>query len=462
MAKFFRFRIPLMLILIMSASYIFVSCEKENVPDDDPNVNVDPLASVKSYTYAIMNDIYYWYKDIPKSINAKPIPTIQAYFDTLLVPQDRWSWMMTGQEYLNSEAGVSESYGISLSQPIDYYNDYSVRVRYVHPNTPMAENNVKRGYELTHINGTPVNTLISNGTFNAVFAQKSNQFTFKKHDGQSYTFTASARVITTRSYLNRMVFTGEDYEGLPHSVGYFNYLSFKATMLNDIDEAMAMFKAANIKELILDLRYNGGGDSRATSLLANYIAPVSAENKILAKREHNDKYRSWDNDVETQTIIKRISGSLNLDRVYILTTKGSASASEVLLNGLDPLMSVVHIGSTTYGKPNGMYVLPYPEGNYTSPQYVFLPICFFSVNSVGYGHYLDGIIPDHYRPDDLYHDFGLNDDWIKAALQYVKTGTFPPLPAKPQTAFPFAEGMKLKVEEERADWGVYTAKAPVK
>ncbi|OFZ11082.1 MAG: hypothetical protein A2465_03690 [Bacteroidetes bacterium RIFOXYC2_FULL_39_11] len=312
------------------------------------------------------------------------------------------------------------------------------------------------------MNGTPVNTLIANGTFNSVYAQKTNQFTFKNHTGQSTTFTATARVITTRSYLNRMVFTGQEFEGLPHSVGYFNYLSFKATMLNDIDEAMAMFKSENVKELILDLRYNGGGDSKATSLLANYIAPVSAENKILARREHNEKYRSWDNDSETQTIIKRIAGSLNIDRLFILTTKGSASASEVILNGLKPVMTVVHVGSTTYGKPNGMYVLPYPEGNYTSPQYVFLPICFFSVNSVGYGHYLDGLIPDHFRPDDLYHDFGLNDDWVKAVLQYVKTGTFPPLPAKSQTTFPLTEGMKIKVDEERANWGAYTATTPVK
>ena len=456
-----RFKLVLLLLAVLTALYTNTSCQKDEIPDDDPPEETDPLAAIKTYTYALMTDIYYWSKDVPKNIVAKPIKTIQAYFDTLIVPQDRWSWMMTGQEYLNSEAGVSESYGISLGQPIDHYNDYSVRVRYVHPNTPMSENNVKRGYELTHINGTPVNTLISNGTFNSVYAQKSNQFTFKNHTGQSTTFTATARVITTRSYLNRMVFTGEDFEGLPHSVGYFNYLSFKATMLNDIDDAMAIFKAANVKELILDLRYNGGGDSRATSLLANYVAPVSADSKILARREHNEKYRSWDNDVETQTIIKRIGGSLNIDRLFVLTTKGSASASEVIINGLKPVMNVIQIGSTTYGKPNGMYVLPYPEGNYTSPQYVFLPICFFSVNSVGYGHYVDGLIPDHFRPDDLYHDFGLNDDWVKAVLQYVKTGTFPPLPAKSQTAFPMIEGMKIMVDEERADWGVYTAKAPV-
>lgn len=447
------------LLLVALAVMVAPSCQKEPAPDPEPT-ETDPLASIKSYTYAIMNDIYYWYKEVPKNINAKPIKTIQAYFDTLLVPVDRWSWMMTGQEYLSSETGVVETYGVSLSQPIDYYNDYSIRVRYVHPNSPMADNGVKRGYELTHINGTPVMTLVNNNTFNTVFAQKSNSFTFKDFDKKSYTFTATAREVSTRSYLKTQVITPQDFPGLPYNVGYYNYLSFKATMLSDINNAMSTLKAANVKELILDLRYNGGGDGKATSLLANYLAPLTANNKLLARREHNDKYRSWDSDAKTQTVIERLSGSLDLNRIIILTSKSSASASEVLLNGLKPLMTVVHVGTTTYGKPNGMYVLPYPEGNYDSPTYVFLPICFFSVNSTGYGHYVDGIVPDHYRPDDLYHDFGLQEDWVKASLQFIATGTFPALPPKPVGVMTAGGNNKIDLPEESERYGVYRVNTP--
>ncbi len=457
----FKLRINISGILLLVALTVMVapSCQKEPTPDPDP-AETDPLASIKTYTYAIMNDIYYWYKEVPKNINAKPIKTIQAYFDTLLVPVDRWSWMMTGQEYLSSETGIVETYGISLSQPIDYYSDYSIRVRYVHPNSPMADNGVKRGYELTQINGIAVMSLVSNNTFNSVFAQKTNTFTFKDYEQKSFSFTATAREVSTRSFLKTQVITPQDFPGLPYNVGYYNYLSFKATMLSDINNAMATLKAANIKELILDLRYNGGGDGKATSLLANYLAPVSANNKLLARREHNDKYRSWDSDAQTQTVIERLSGSLDLNRLIILTSKSSASASEVLLNGLKPLMTVVHIGTTTYGKPNGMYVLPYPEGNYDSPTYVFLPICFFSVNSTGYGHYVDGIVPDHYRPDDLYHDFGLQEDWVKASLQYIATGTFPALPPKPVGVMAAGGNNKIDLPEEGERYGVYRVNTP--
>ncbi len=431
------------------------SCSKDDKPIIDPPQPVDPLASVKKYTFDIMTDIYYWYDQVPRNIYAPNVKTIFEYFDTLLVHQDRWSWMMTGEQYLSSETGVVKSYGISLGQPVDYFDDYSVRVRYVHPNSPMDNKGVKRGFKLTHLNGVSVTSLISDGTFNSVYARENNNFTFLDLENKEVSYDISAQVINTRSYLKKLVITPEDYPGLSHSVGYFNYLSFKAQMLDDISDAIQMFKDANIKELILDLRYNGGGDSRATSLLANLIAKESADGKILAKRSHNNKYKSLDAD--GQTIIERdASKSLSLDRIYILTTRGSASASEVILNGLKPLMNVVQVGSTTYGKPNGMYVMAYPEGNYDNPSYVFLPTSFFTVNSEGYGDYANGLVPDHYRPDDLYHDFGLSDDWVQACLHHSVNGSFPALPAKPALTLG-TEMLRKRVSlpEDSKSYGVY-------
>lgn len=118
-------QLVLLILLFVTIAATSPSCTKE----DNPNNN-DPISSVKKYTFNIMTDIYYWYKDVPRNINSASIKTVEAYFDTLLVDIDRWSWMMTGQQYLNSESGIVESYGISIGQPIDYYEDYSVRVRY--------------------------------------------------------------------------------------------------------------------------------------------------------------------------------------------------------------------------------------------------------------------------------------------------------------------------------------------
>lgn len=442
------------LYLFLAASVLsfstFLSCDpKEIIPE------VTEKQKQYKYVNDIMHDIYYWYKGVPSSISAINYVNIFDYFDAHLVSEDRWSWMMTGEDYLDSGAGISTSYGASYSQAIDYYNDYGIRARYVFPNTPLSEKGVKRGWELTHLNGTPVMDLVRAGTFNSEMDKTTNSFTFKNLEGTSTTFTASSRVISTRSFLKTEVYTADQFPGLPYSVGYFNYYTFNKNMLSDIEEAMATFKTAGIKALILDLRYNGGGDGEATALLANYIAPSSAEGKVVARREHNDRYSQYDNVESTTTKVKRIAGSLNLDRIFILTSKGTASASEVILNGFDPLMNVIQVGSTTYGKPNGMYVLPYPEEDYDNPDYVFLPICFFSVNSTGQGHYVDGIVPDQSRPDDLYHDFGVNEDWVKSCLTYISTGSFPALPPKPATAISTDFRGKMSVDEDSPNYGKY-------
>ena len=432
--------------------FTFTSCEKDNP---------DKLSAEKSYLHSLMNDVYYWYREIPTNIDPAPISSLYEYFDTLLVTKDRWSWMMSGEEYTDSETGVYLTYGASYAQPIDHYNDYSVRVRYVFENSPMSEKGVKRGYELTHLNGTPVADLIRNGTFNAQINNNSNSFTFKKYDGTSFTFTANAREVSTRSVLKSMVITPADFQGLPYPVAYFNYYAFKAGMLSDIESAMTVFKAANVRELILDLRYNGGGDGSATQLLSNYIAPASANGKIVARRKHNDKLASYDSQTSTMTIVNRVSNSLDLDRLIILTGGGTASASEIIINGFRPLMNVLQIGRTTYGKPNGMYVWFYPEDEEIYPDFVFLPIAFYSVNSLGEGNYEDGLVPDHQRPDDLYHDFGLEEDWLRSALTFISTGAWPEIPAARSATIPHYPAGRIKVEEDANNYGVYKDKRPI-
>ncbi len=438
----------LLYIAIITAS-IISACSK----DSNPNDSEDPLKKEKEYTLTVMNDIYYWYDQVPQNIKPGPIPTLEEYFDTLLSPVDRWSWMMTGSEYKSMETGEYKIYGASFGQPIDYYNDYSIRVRYVFDNSPMSENGVKRGYELTHLNGIPVSTLIQNNTINTVLAQQSNTFTFKDYSGNSFTFSTSSRTVSTRSSLRTIVFTPSDFPGLPYNVGYFNYYTFNNNMLSDISSAMATFKNANIQELILDLRYNGGGDGDALEYIANLIAPETAQGQILGKRKHNNKYSAYDVNTATMTIINRNVNSLNLNRVIILTSPGTASASEVLLNGLRPLMNVIQVGRVTYGKPNGMYVIPYPESDYTNPTYVLLPICFYTVNKNGYGAYENGLSPDHSRPDDLYHDFGKDEDWIKASLTYIATGSFTAFPPVSSNVESSKTLGRLKTDEEQINYG---------
>ncbi|MFA7034353.1 MAG: S41 family peptidase [Bacteroidales bacterium] len=436
------------------------SCQK----DPDPVVpgDSDPDYSAKIYLRKEYMDVYYyWYKDV-KSRNASLDATqydIYDFFDAMLYSKDRWSWMENKDSYISSETGVvSGTYGASLSQPVEYYNDYSVKVRYVFPGSPFADQGVTRGWTLTHINGVEVMTLIRNKTYSSEYAKSPQTFTFLDLNGLPKTFTATAATsLSTRSFLEAKVFYPVDFNGLTEPVGYFNYRTFRGTMLDDIRESMAIFKAAGVKKLILDLRYNGGGDSNASQLLVNFLAPASADGEVYVTRMHNDILAS---NNQTYTI-SRDGNALDLDALYFIMGHGSASASEMVYNGLKPLMTTKCVGDTTYGKPNGMYVLMYPgsntdysnynKGDYSALKYVFLPICFYNKNKLGESIPDDGFIPDNYRADDMYHDFGVTEDNIKACLTHIATGSFPTLPSKVATSSSSTSrrsGSKINLAEE--------------
>lgn len=441
---------------VVAAASLIVACNPVNPENGNNNgkdtteVVKDSTAKAKQYLRSeYMNNYYYWVEQV-KAANMKLNPAaydIYDFFDAMLYEKDRWSWMCDAEYYIGSETGVvAGTYGASIAQPYKYHGDYDIHVAYVYPGSPFAEQGVTRGWTLTHINNIPTMELIADGTFSTVYGRSPQNFTFRDLDGVEHKFTATAATeLSVRSSLVTKIFTDNDFPGLKEPVGYFNYLSFKANFLADITEAMETFRAAGVKTLILDLRYNGGGDSRASQLLVNYLAPANTKGQVYVKRVHNKILASQNEEqcvgasitdpVTSQVIAAE---SVGIEHIYFITGHGSASASEMSINGLRPLMDVKMVGDTTYGKPNGMYVLMYPgteadykrynANDYSKLEWVFLPICFYNMNGKGEQIPDDGFAPDNYRPDDLYHDFDVNEDNIKACLTHIVTGSYPELP----------------------------------
>lgn len=426
----------------------FQSCTKEDgieEPDfkDPKQEEREKIVAANRYYmkkyYEDYFPYYFWYDDVLQRVSKLSYDnysTINEYFNATLFKEDRWSWMMTAEEYLASESGEQTgTYGVSLAQSIKYHSDYSIRVRYIYPGSPFEQYGVTRGWTLTHLDSVPVNDVIASGKFNRELYKENQLFTFKDLDGESHSFRASPlATLSTRSSLKTEVFEPGDYPGLTEPVGYFLYMSFKANFLSDIDSAFAKFHEAGVKKFILDLRYNGGGDSRAEELLVSYLAPASADGQVFKRLVHN-KALSMYNSTDT---VKRRPNSLDLDQLYVIGGNGTASASEVTINGLKPFMDLYLVGDTTYGKPNGMYVLMYPgsdddyrrynNGDFKNLKLVYLPIAFFSKNGRGESIPYMGFNPDNFRPDDIRHDFGVKEDNIKACLEHIVSGNFPELP----------------------------------
>lgn len=449
----------------------------------DSKLTPEQKAAEKSLSYLkddLMSFYYYWNTFVP-DVKYTWETDIYEYFYKLLWTGDRWSWMMDGQEYVSMESGVmSGTYGASMAQPWSdptgyYAEDGNVVVRFVYPNSPFANAGVRRGWTIAAIDGKSTmdyyidpdpDTVTEeeaaarlrefNDLLNYPSTTQARTFTFVTPTGETLERSiVAAAVLNTRPGLVKKIFTAADYPGLGEKVGYFHYLSFLAdedvlgkSMLDDITEAMDYFKQNNVKTLILDLRYNGGGDSRASNLLVSYLAPASAVGKVYVKRTHNSNLSSRDEEDKVESPDKAIAalekegielsckpGSPGFERLYVITGKGSASASEMSLNGLKPLSDLTHIGGVTYGKPNGMYVFLYPNlasdrrkyqnGDYSSLQYVFLPICFYNANGLGQNIPDDGITPDFICPDDLYHDFDASEMNIASCLYNIVNGGYP-------------------------------------
>jgi hypothetical protein len=174
------------------------------------------------------------------------------------------------------------------------------------------------------------------------------------------------------------------------------------------------FASENIDEVVVDLRYNGGGYVNVQKKLADYLVNASANGQVMMKQQFNDKYTQYN---ETTNFQKK--GSVNLSRVFFIVSSSTASASELVINNLKPYMDVVLVGpAKTYGKPVGFF--PIPVGEW----YIF-PVSFRSTNKSGEGNYFDGLALNNQVADGLDKDWGdVDESAFASVLRYINTGAF--------------------------------------
>ena len=196
-------------------------------------------------------------------------------------------------------------------------------------------------------------------------------------------------------------------------VGYLFFRNFVEPSYEALDLAFAELAAARVDELVVDLRYNGGGLVNVAQHMASYIGGLRTEGQVFAEYFHNDR-----NAFRNRIIrFERKPTPLTLDRLIVVTTKASASASELVINALRPFMPVVVIGGTTYGKPVGQYGIGFCDK-------LLAPVSFALRNADGRGDFFDGFAPDCIAPDDAGHQLGDPEEGsLKEALTFAATGT---------------------------------------
>lgn len=395
----------------------FGACDPKEDPIPNPTSDV-----VKDAIYKSMEEWYYWNKELPAAPKASDFTSNEAYLSAITFkPLDRFSYLTTQEAFNKAFVGQNAGHGFGFSF------DASERLflSYVFSEAPAGKDGWQRGWEITGINGKPLSDYkTSTGGYDfklgASNAGISNSFTFKLPDGTTTTRTNVKAEYQSNSVLHQQTFTLG-----AKKVGYWVYQSFKATAglsptsSNEVKNSMEFFQSEGIDELIIDLRYNGGGSVAVSEQIMNYLIQASNSNRLM----YTNKLNSLKTSLQTSTVFKKI-GALNLSRIVFITSRGSASASELVINSLNPYMDLILIGDNTFGKPVGSFPLSRYNRTLVENNVELVPITFATANSQGKAEYFDGFPANFSIGDSPQFNWGDPRDLrFAAAIQYIQNGT---------------------------------------
>lgn len=373
--------------------------------------------TAKDYTFTLMKQNYLWYKDTPNTPSSE-LESPESVVNTLAHRpdkggKDRWTHIADRVEYDNFYQG--KYFGIGVR--INYDAERKLRIRLVYEGTPAYKAGLRRGMIVHKINDKTIKEIEDEKLWDTIFGENKEgvkvKFDLQKGEEDIKTYTVPKTEVSLPS-----VYTSKIHSVQDRKVGYIYFDRFIDPSNKELDKQFENLKKEKIDDLILDLRYNGGGLLRVAIHLASLVLGKQGKDKTFYRYAHNDKFKHWDNDAKFEDLPQ----SLNLNRLFVITSGGTASASEVVINGLRAFIPVILVGNKTYGKPVGAY-------SYNFFNKVMSLISFRVVNNKGEGDFFDGMSVDIEVNDDITQELGdANEACLKAALKLVGSKSMPLLP----------------------------------
>lgn len=402
-------------------------CEK-----DDENLTPN------EFLYSLMKDWYFWYQYLPE-VNPNDYATPSLLIEAVrYAPRDIWSFVMTTEEY---QAYFQDAEYVGFGFSFKFDESEQMRISFVYEGSPMYAQGVRRGWTVEAVDGvavTPESDL--DAVFGADEEGVQKTFTMADNDGNVADYTFTKQVIDIDTIFSETVF---DVGG--KNVGYFVFNNFIEKSLDELKITLNDMIESGVEDLIVDLRYNGGGLIDVADFLASAIGGDPIAGELFAEYRHNNKHTADDSHL----LFIETDYPLNLARVFFITTQSTASASELVINGLDPFMEVYLVGDVTHGKPVGMYGWEYQD-------YVFFPVAFQTVNADGWGDYFDGLPVDAPALDNVDEPLGSADeDSLAAVLYFIENGAFPAVKGAEESLVKIRELNKDKMQGFRAELGAY-------
>ena len=416
------------LLLVIYGSTFISGCSL--LGDDDRPCFTSPAScsteDYNQYVYDTMKSCYYWYDEAdpfnhidPKDTIAYPTP--QSLIDVLKFSSlDRFSGV-------GSSAVQNQFYGegIFLGVGLRLLTDETtgdVNIAYTFVNSDAYTQGILRGERIVEINGVPANNLSGDAWSDAWGPREvGNEVTLlvEAADSSQRVVTVSKSLISINSTQNSQIINNGTSK-----VGYLHFTNFLgSTAINDLNTTFANFANNNVSDLIVDLRYNGGGRVSTASHLGSLIGGDKTSNSLFSKLIYNNNPQGFNGYTES-TFFSTQANALNLSRVIFITSGSSCSASELVINSLipNPDIEVVVVGSASCGKPVGSV----PQSHCGNSLSV---INFEIKNSADQGQYFNGISSGYSgltafceATDDISTALGdSNESSVSAALSYINT-----------------------------------------
>jgi C-terminal processing protease CtpA/Prc len=416
---------------------------------EDRDDNAILSSEINDFVWKGMNIVYLYKDEIPNLADDRfssnqdygnylnGFDTPESLFESLIFDRqvtDRFSIIV--DDYIALEqlfAGTSKTNGLryySFNDPRS--SNRMLVIRQVLPNSVAANANLVRGQYIYQIDGTPltsdnINTLLGQDTFTLHFADYNNNGTPETSDdfftpnGQTVSLT---KAVLTENPIHKTAIIDVDGK----KVGYILYNGFNQNFDNELNAAFSNFKSNNIEHLVIDLRYNPGGSVNTARLLGSMVTG-QFNGQVFSKLIYNSTLQSENTNFEfVNSFGGNTINSLNLSKVYVLTTSSSASASELLINSLKPYITVVQIGRPTVGKTQAsitIYDSPTFGREEVNPNhtYAMQPLVANSINVNDQAVPGTGLTPDIDLLEDVYNlgSFGnVTEPLLARAIAHIR------------------------------------------